>query len=66
MVQTLWLIRDKVLSFLGDERGQDAFEYLLIIGVVSVAIVGAIALAPGFTMDVVDAVKAAVLAVINP
>jgi Flp pilus assembly pilin Flp len=64
MVQVLWLIRDKVLSFLRDEKAQDAFEYLLVIGGVSVAIVTAIVLAPGFVNDVVSAVKTAVLGAI--
>jgi Flp pilus assembly pilin Flp len=39
MVQVVWLIRDKILSFVRDERAQDAFEYLLVIGGVSVAVV---------------------------
>jgi Flp pilus assembly pilin Flp len=64
MVQILGLIRDKILSFVRDERGQDAFEYLLVIGGVSVAIVTAIVLAPGFVNSVVDAVKTAVLGAI--
>lgn len=65
MVQVLWLIRDKILSFVRDERGQDAFEYLLVIGGVSVAIVSAIVFAPTFVNDVLSAVKTAVLDVIT-
>jgi Flp pilus assembly pilin Flp len=65
MVQILWFIRDKILSFVRDERGQDAFEYLLVIGGVSVGIVTAIVLAPGFITDVVTAVKDAVMGVLS-
>ena len=50
MVQLLWLIRDKVLSFVRDERGQDVFEYLLIIGGVSVMVILAIATPVGATL----------------
>jgi Flp pilus assembly pilin Flp len=34
-------------SFLNDERAQDAFEYLLIIGIVSVAVVVAVSTPAG-------------------
>lgn len=43
------LIRN-VLRFLRDESGQDAFEYVLIIGVVVVAVLLAIATPVGSTM----------------
>ena len=45
MVQILWLIRDKVLSLFRDERAQDTFEYVLIIGAVTVAVITLIAVA---------------------
>jgi len=51
MVQTLWLIRDKVLSFLKSERAQDTFEYVLIIGGISVAVIAAVVLAAPNLMD---------------
>lgn len=46
-----------------DESGQDAFEYLAVIGVVMVAIVGAVTLGltpSGLVADVITAVKTAV------
>jgi len=51
MVQILWLIRDRVLSFLRDTRAQDTFEYVLIIGGITVAVIGAIALAAPSLID---------------
>jgi Flp pilus assembly pilin Flp len=60
MVQVLWLIRDKVLSFLRDERGQDAFEYMLITGVVTVGIITAMIAVPGLMDTVIGAVTTAV------
>lgn len=62
MVQLLTLIRDKVLSFLREERAQDAFEYMLITGVVTVAIIGAMIAVPGLMDTVITAVETAVLA----
>jgi Flp pilus assembly pilin Flp len=61
MVQTLWLIRDKVLSFLKSERAQDTFEYVLIIGGVTVAVIIAIAAAaPSLLSEVISGVCSAV------
>jgi Flp pilus assembly pilin Flp len=51
MVQILWLVRDKVLSFLKHERAQDTFEYLLIIGGISVVLIAAMVLAVPSIMD---------------
>ena len=50
MVQILWLVRDKVLSFLREEKAQDVFEYLLIIGGVSVMVILAVATPVGATL----------------
>jgi Flp pilus assembly pilin Flp len=60
MVQILWLIRDKVLSFLREERAQDTFEYILIIGVVSVALIAAMVAVPGLFDTVMGKVTTAV------
>jgi Flp pilus assembly pilin Flp len=51
MVQILWLVRDKVLSFLRDTRAQDTFEYVLIIGGITVAVIAAVAIAAPTLMD---------------
>jgi Flp pilus assembly pilin Flp len=65
MVQILWLIRDKVLSFLKSERAQDTFEYVLIIGGISVVVIAAVALAsPSMMEGVIDGVCAAITATI--
>jgi len=63
MVQTLWLIRDKVLSFLREERAQDAFEYILITGVVTTAVLVALALVPGLMPAVIHGVCLAIKAI---
>lgn len=42
MMLVYWLIRDKILSFVGEEDGADAVEYFLTIGGISVAVVGAL------------------------
>ena len=62
MVQLLWLARDKVLNFLHDTRAQDTFEYVLIIGAITVAIIGAVVLA---TPNLIDGVVGGVCAAIN-
>jgi Flp pilus assembly pilin Flp len=63
MVQILWLVRDKLLSFLREEKGQDVFEYLLIIGGVSVMVILAIATPVGDTL--IDAVISGVCSAIS-
>ena len=62
MVQLLWLARDKVLNFLRDARAQDTFEYLMVTGVVVVAILAAAAALSWNNMagGIVDGVCAAV------
>ena len=50
MVQILWLVRDKVLSFLREEKAQDVFEYVLVIGGVSVLVLLAIVTPVGATL----------------
>ena len=57
MVQILWLVRDKVLSFLKNERAQDTFEYILIIGGISVAVILAVvAVTPSLLSSVLTGV----------
>lgn len=51
MVQILTLFRDMVLGFLGEERAQDTFEYVLIIGGITVAVIAAVVLAAPSLMD---------------
>jgi Flp pilus assembly pilin Flp len=51
MVQLLWLVRDRVLGFLREERAQDTFEYILIIGGISVAVIAAVVLVAPSLMD---------------
>jgi len=63
MVQILWLIRDKVLSFLKSEAGQDTFEYVLIIGGISVAVIAAVALAsPSLMSGIIEGTCTAISA----
>lgn len=50
MAQLLFLVRDIVLGFIKDERAQDVFEYVLIIGGVSVAVLVAITTPVGETL----------------
>jgi Flp pilus assembly pilin Flp len=56
-------------NFLGtfhkDTRAQDAFEYLLVVGGVSVAIVVAMTTAPGLTDALVDGVCNAIDGVVD-
>jgi len=60
-MQYLVSIRDKIVALLNDESGQDVFEYVLIVGGISAAIIiaGAIAV-PGLFNDVVDGVCGAI------
>jgi len=67
MVQILWLIRDKVLSFLRDTRAQDTFEYVLIIGGITVALIFALVVAVPSLMDgVIGGVCAAINTILEP
>ena len=43
MFNTLMMIRDYAMSFIQDKKGAVAFEYVLIIGGVSVVVVGLLA-----------------------
>ena len=56
MFDTLIYIKDRVQSFLQDQKGVVAWEYLLVIAGVSVAIIFAISFAaPSLTTAVVEA-----------
>jgi Flp pilus assembly pilin Flp len=60
-MQILRSIRDKIVSLLNDEGGQDVFEYVIIIGGVSVVVIAVLAAgAPGLMNSVIDGVCAAV------
>ncbi len=61
MLHVYWYLRALLGSWLSDDRAQDTVEYLLIIGAVSVAIIGAMALA--FPGNLVNAVCDAITAV---
>jgi len=63
MAQILFLVRDRVLSLLKSERAQDTFEYVLIIGGVTVAVILAIATPVGATL--IDAVVGGTCDAIN-
>jgi Flp pilus assembly pilin Flp len=63
-------LKDRLARVRSDESGQDAFEYLLVIGVIMVAVVVAVAaLFPsngsGMVQTVVDGVEAAVTGVMG-
>ncbi len=49
MLHVYWYLRALLGSWLSDERAQDAWEYLLVVGGVSVGIVIAMAAVPGLT-----------------
>ena len=46
MLGTLSLLRPRALSFLQNERGVVAWEYLLVIGGISMALITAVAVGP--------------------
>lgn len=66
MIQSLSFMWSYVRSLISEETGQDGFEYLLVVGGVSVAIVVAMAAVPGLTTGLVAAVCAAINTVITP
>lgn len=61
-------LKDRIQNIHRDERGQDGFEYLLVIGGVMTVILGAIILAMepnGLVNEVITEVEAKVAAVIT-
>ena len=55
------LIREQIVSLFRDESGQDTFEYLLIIGGVTVAVIFAVAVAsPSLIKAVINGVCSAI------
>lgn len=61
MIQAYWLLRDTVLSFLRNEDGAEAFEYLLFLAGVIVVVLGLIAGgAPNMATAVIDGTCAAI------
>jgi Flp pilus assembly pilin Flp len=62
MLRHLVAFQDRILNFGRNESGQDAFEYLLVIGVIMVAVVAAVkAGGPGAAGAVWTAVQTAVV-----
>jgi Flp pilus assembly pilin Flp len=60
-MQLLHFVRDSVVALLREESGQDTFEYLLIIGGISVAVIAIAAFAaPGLFGNIVIAVCEAI------
>lgn len=55
-MQLIYYIMDRVSTMFSEEDGQDGFEYLLIVGGVSVAIVLAMAAVPGLMPTVIKGV----------
>ncbi len=47
MFNALWMIKDNTMSFIQDKKGAVAFEYVLIIGGVSVVVIGLLAAGAG-------------------
>jgi Flp pilus assembly pilin Flp len=60
MAHLYWYLRALLGSMLSDDRAQDAWEYLLVVGGVSVAIILAMAAVPGLTDSLIRAVCAAI------
>ncbi len=61
MFNALWTIQERTIGFIQDKRGAVAFEYVLIIGGVSVVVVGLLAAAAAtFMPAVIDAVCASI------
>jgi len=59
-MQFIRMLRDRLVEFNRDDSAQDTFEYILIIGVVTVAVIGFIvAAAPSMTTGVIDGVCSA-------
>ena len=50
LMLAVYYLANKLTTFNSDERGQDAFEYVLVIGGVTVAVILAIATPVGNTM----------------
>ena len=60
-MQLIRLIRDQLFSLVREESGQDTFEYLLIIGGVTVAVIFAVAVAsPSLIKAVINGVCSAI------
>jgi hypothetical protein len=65
VIQTLSIMLTFVTGFIKEEIAQDGFEYLLVVGGVSVAIVAAMIAVPGLTDSLVTAVCTAISGVIT-
>lgn len=56
MAHLYWYLRALLGTWLSDDRAQDAWEYLLVVGGVSVGIILAMATVPGLTNTLITAV----------
>jgi Flp pilus assembly pilin Flp len=65
-MQLLSYLKDRVMALLREEDGQDGFEYLLVIGGVSVVLIAAIATAaPGLIGQVITGTCNAIATVVT-
>ncbi|MER3399371.1 MAG: hypothetical protein C4316_12765 [Chloroflexota bacterium] len=56
MAHLYWYLRALLGTWLSDDRAQDAWEYLLVVGGVSVGIILAMTAVPGLTDKLITAV----------
>jgi Flp pilus assembly pilin Flp len=64
MAHLYWYLRALLGSLLSDDRAQDAWEYILVIGAISVVVIAAMVLAPGLVSGLVTAVCQGINAVL--
>ncbi len=65
MAHLYWYLRALLGTWLADERAQDAWEYLLVIGVVVVAVIGAVVSFPGLINPVISGVCLAIMSIMS-
>jgi len=64
MAHLYWYLRALLGTWLRDDRAQDAWEYILVIGAISVVVIAAMILAPGLVNGLVSAVCEGINAVL--
>ena len=65
MLKLYTRIQDAIKNVHNKQEAQDGFEYLMVVAVVSVAVVGAIVFAPGVITDITQATADKVIATIG-
>ena len=65
MAHLYWYLRALLGTWLSDDRAQDAWEYLLVVGGVSVVIIAAMIAVPGLTDKLITAVCNAIRSIPN-